>query len=237
MRGIETILSQSMEDFELILVDDGSDKNTHRILEEYAQKDNRIRLIVNEKKLHLASSLNKAIKLARTEYIARADVNISYHPDRLKIQLEFMGKKTDVDILGSNFYWGTDGSNEVREITLPETHDKIIRQLSVNCCICHPSVVYNRNVVIPYGPYTDGFSWAQDYHLWMRVRNKLKFYNLQAPLLTKWHRPKPWKELSKIECFKGNVKSRLAGFFTSPNILLDIVNFPRVFLVFIIGKL
>jgi len=236
MRGVETILSQSMEDFEFILVDDGSDKNTHRILEEYAQKDNRIRLIVNEKRLHLASSLNKAIKLAQAKYIARADVNISYNPDRLKVQLEFMENHPDIDILGSNFYWGTDGSDEIREIVLPEMHDHIIRRLSIACSICHPSVMYKRVALMRYGAYKEGFGWGEDYHLWMRIRNKVKFHNLHEFLLIKWHRPNPCKELSKIECFKGNVKSRLAGFSTSPNVLLDLINFPRVFLIFVVGK-
>lgn len=236
MRGVETILSQSMEDFEFILVDDGSDKNTHRILEEYAQKDNRIRLIVNEKRLHLAASLNKAIKLAQTEYIARADVNISYNPDRLKVQLEFIENHPDIDILGSNFYWGTDGLDEIREIVLPETHEKIIRRLSIICCICHPSVFYRRKTLIPYGPYKDGFGWGEDYHLWMRIRNRLKFHNLQMFLLTKWHRPNPWKgrkDLTRFEYFKGELLSRMSGLLTSPSIIIDIGSLPTVFSVFI----
>ncbi len=236
MRGIESILSQSMEDFEFILIDDGSEEKTKILLEEYARSDNRIKLIINEKRLHLASSLNKAVILAQAKYIARADVNISYNPDRLKVQLEFMENHPDIDILGSNFYWGTDGSDEIREIVLPETHDQLIRRLSIACSICHPSVMYKRVALMRYGAYKEGFGWGEDYHLWMRIRNKVKFHNLQEFLLTKWHRPNPWKELSKIECFKGNVKSRLAGFSTSPNVLLDLINFPRVFLIFVVGK-
>jgi glycosyltransferase involved in cell wall biosynthesis len=233
MKGIETMLSQSMGDFEFILVDDGNHDGTERILAEYAAKDSRIRLIVNEKRLRLASSLNKATKLARADYIARADVNISYHRDRLKKQFDFIEKRPDIDILGSNFYWGVDGKEQVRQIILPEKHSQIIRRLSVGSCMCHPSIIFRREKLVPFGPYKEGFGWGEDYHLWMRTRNKLRFHNLQEFLLTKWHRPEPWKELSRIEYFKGNFLSRIAGFSTSPSVWLNITCFPMVFMSFI----
>ena len=236
MQGIESMLSQSMEDFEFILVDDGSNEQTRKRLEEYANSDSRITLIVNEKRLRLASSLNRAIRRARTDYIARADVNISYHVDRLRIQYEFIEKHPAIHILGSNFYWGIDGQNGVTQIVMPHTHEEIIKRMSFGCSICHPSVVYRKNRLMPYGPYQEGFGWGEDYHLWMRVRDKMQFHNLQAVLLTKWHRPEPWKgriELSRFGYFKGELQSRMAGLFTSPSIWIDITSFPMVFMSFI----
>jgi glycosyltransferase involved in cell wall biosynthesis len=239
MRGIETTLSQTMEDFEFIIVDDGSEEKTKNILAEYAAKDKRIRLVKNENRLKLASSLNKAISMTSAEYIARADVNISYHPQRLEKQIRFMEEHPDIDILGSNFYWGVDGLEQEKtgEIILPQMHNQIVHKLSARCCMCHPSVVFRREKLVQFGPYKEGFGWGEDYQLWMRVRNKLKLHNLQEFLLTTWHRPHPvWKKRKDTTRFlnvKGDFLSRAAGFSTSPNIWRDIACFPRVLFIFI----
>ena len=233
MRGIETMLSQSMEDLEFVLVDDGSNEETGNILKHYATQDRRIRLIRNDHRMRLASCLNRGIKLTKTNYIARADVNISYHRDRLGHQIDFMEKHPDIDILGSNFYLGVDKMEKSarRQIRLPEMHEQIIRKLSIYNCICHPSIMYKREKLIPFGPYKDGFGRAQDYHLWMRVRKRLKFHNLQKFLLTKWHRAKAWDELSRVECLKGSFQARVAGLSTSPYIWGDIAGFSMLFLL------
>jgi glycosyltransferase involved in cell wall biosynthesis len=237
MRGIETTLSQTMKDFEFIIVDGGSEEKTKEILAEYAARDKRIKLVTLEKRIRLASSLNKAISMTSAEYIARADVNISYHPERLEKQIRFMEEHSDIDILGSNFYWAVDGEAQTREIILPETHDQIARKLSTHCCMCHPSVVFRRQKLMPFGPYIEGFGCAEDYHLWMRVRNKLKLHNLQEFLLIKWHRRPPvWqnrRDISRFEYVKGDFLSRAAGFSTSPNILSDIAYFPMVLYGFV----
>ena len=233
MRGIETMLSQSMRDYEFILIDDGSEGDTKSLLEDYARRDSRIKLVVNEKRLRLASSLNKAVGFAQGKYIARADVNIDYHPDRLKKQIDFLISNSNVDIVGSNFYWGIEGDQKLGEIVFPKEHIDIVRRLSRSCCICHPSVVFVKDRLVPYGPYKEGYGRVQDYNLWMRSRGEMKFHNIQAFLLTKWLRPNPWRELSRIECLKGNIRSRISGFATSTCIYRDIFYFPLTFMYLI----
>jgi glycosyltransferase involved in cell wall biosynthesis len=239
MRGIETMLSQTFKDFEFIIVDGGSEEKVRIILAGYAAKDKRIKLVAYESRVRLASSLNRAIALTDAPYIARADVNISYHPQRLEKQISFLEEHSDIDIVGSNFYWGIDGREQekAKEIILPQSHNEIVCKLSEHCCICHPSVVFRREKLIVFGPYKEGFGCAEDYHLWMRVRDKVKFHNLQEFLLVKWHRPPPvWKDrrdITRLGYVKGDLLSRLAGFSTTPNIWSDIVWFPMVLYGFV----
>jgi len=226
IRGIESTLNQNFQEFEFIIIDDGSEKKTKKLLEKYSKSDDRIKIITNEKNIKLASSLNRGIKIARGEYIARADVNINYDVMRLEQQYDFLEKHLDIDILGSNFYWATVGKIEIRKIMLPEKHLEISRKLSRGNCICHPSVMFRKEKLVPFGPYKEGFGKPEDYYLWMQVRSKLKFYNLQEPLLTKWHRSNPWND-RLLDYFVNDIRIRLMGFKTSSNVLRDLFYFPR----------
>lgn len=71
----ESIQNQIFTDFEFIIIDDCSTDNTWEILTEYAQRDQRVRLFKNEENIGLTKSLNKGLKLAQGEYIARQDAN------------------------------------------------------------------------------------------------------------------------------------------------------------------
>ena len=226
VRGIETTLSQRYSNFEFIIIEDGSDQTTKEILNKYIQRDNRIRLLVNDKNIRLASSLNRGIRKAKGKYIARADANIDYDKSRLKRQLDFMENHPDVDVLGSNFIWATEGRLCQKNIRLPETHYEIIRKLSKGNCICHPSVFFRKDRLVHFGPYKEGFGKPEDYHLWMRARKTLRFYNLQEPLLVKWHRANPWND-KLMEYFINDIRIRITGLKTSPNPIKDILYFPR----------
>ncbi len=226
IKGIETILDQSYTDFEFIIVDDGNNYSTREILFKYAESDNRIILLHNEKNLKLASSLNKGIREASGKYVARADANVDYHESRLQKQINFLDNYPEIDVVGSNFYWATEGKEGQKYIKLPETNKEIIIKLSSVNCMCHPSVMYRREKLIRFGPYKEGFGKAEDYYLWMKARKDLQFYNIQEPLLIKWHRANPWKD-KLFEYFINDIKIRVMGMKTSPNPIIDILFFPR----------
>ena len=226
IRGIETTLAQSYTNFEFIIIDDGSDEKTKEILNKYKQRDNRIKLLVNDKNIKLASSLNRGIQKANGKYIARVDANIDYQSTRLKKQHDFMEHHPDVDVLGSNFIWATEGQLYQKKIILPETHDDIIQKLSKGNCICHPSVVFRKDKLLVFGPYEEGFGKPEDYFLWMKARKSLRFHNLQQSLLVKWHRSNPWND-RLLEYFFNDIRIRIVGLNTSPNPIKDILYFPR----------
>lgn len=91
--SIESILNQSYKEFEFISIDDGSTDNSLEIIKEYAKRDKRIKVIKNPLNIGLTKSLNKGIRIAQGEFIARQDAHDFSLPHRLEKQLKFLEKK------------------------------------------------------------------------------------------------------------------------------------------------
>ena len=87
---IDSVLAQSLSDWELIVLDDGSKDRTQEIVAGYAQKDPRIHLVVNETNMGVAKTRNRGIDLAQGRYIAFLDSDDIWHPNKLSAQLEKM---------------------------------------------------------------------------------------------------------------------------------------------------
>lgn len=98
-RAIESILNQTFTDFEFIIVDDGSDEETKKILKEYAKKDSRIRLIHNPKNRGIAYSRQRGLDAARGTYIATMDSDDWSVPDRLEKSVAFMADYPEVNVM------------------------------------------------------------------------------------------------------------------------------------------
>src|SRR5438067_12011849 len=100
--AVQSVLMQSFSDFEFIIIDDGSTDRSNQILQDYARKDNRVRLISRPNK-GLTASLNEGLKLARGEFIARMDADDVAAPDRFKIQVEYLRDHPEVSVRGSAY--------------------------------------------------------------------------------------------------------------------------------------
>ena len=161
--AIDSILCQSHENFELIIVDDGSTDDSLTIVSSYA--DPRIKIFKNKKNLGIVDSLNRGISLSNGEYIARMDSDDIAFPNRLKKQLEFI-KKNDCDLTSA------------RAVTFGESKEKIFPTqlnpseiefglLFVNL-IVHP-LVFARATVLKSNLYSSEYEGAEDYELWTRL--------------------------------------------------------------------
>ena len=100
-KAIDSILSQTYPDFELIVINDGSTDMTGKILNKYAQFDKRIKIITHQKNKGFAASVNEGIDHAQGEYIARLDDDDKSLPQRLEKQLQYMDEHPDVAIVGT----------------------------------------------------------------------------------------------------------------------------------------
>ena len=100
--AIESILNQTLKDFELIIVNDASTDSTGNIIKSYAEKDSRIVVLVNENNLNIAGSLNRGISVAKGTFIARMDADDIALPERLEMQAKVMSENPQVAVVGND---------------------------------------------------------------------------------------------------------------------------------------
>ncbi|MBT0653031.1 glycosyltransferase [Geobacter luticola] len=173
--AIESILSQTLADFEFIIIDDGSTDHSVEIIESY--RDSRISLIRNGANLGLSESLNKGFGLARGEYVARMDSDDVSLPERLTRQVAFMEAHAEIGICGT---WveiiGEPAGHVWRYPTAPDV---------INCmhlfgpALAHPSVMMRREMLAKFGTlYDTSFKRAQDFELWVRASEYTSLANI-----------------------------------------------------------
>ena len=122
-KGVESIINQSFTNWEFIICDDGSTDRTWEILQEYAKKDSRIILIRNTNNRGLAYSLNKCIKQAKSNILARQDADDESELNRFEIQYKFVLENPQFAIVGTSWY-NIDENNEIW-ITKPKEYPKV----------------------------------------------------------------------------------------------------------------
>jgi glycosyltransferase involved in cell wall biosynthesis len=180
--AIESILHQTLTDFELILVDDGSTDGTGEILREYARQDPRIELYVQEN-CGLIASLNRYGRLAKGRYIARMDADDISLPSRLEKQFRFLEAHPEIGVLGT---WIQDiDENRVLGTTWPVPTDSAILRwfLMFGNCMAHSSVMMRRAVLECAGYYRSGALHVEDYDLWIRASEITGLANLPEVLV------------------------------------------------------
>lgn len=162
--AIESILNQSFEDFEFIIVNDGG--NDKDIINKY--KDRRIILIENKERMGLPYSLNEAIKISKGKYIARMDSDDIALKSRFKNQVKYMEKHPDVAMtamfkkkIGNENEFIFDVWNNPKEVE---------SQLFFSNVISHPSVMFRKSFLEENNlNYSVEYSYAQDFELWTRI--------------------------------------------------------------------
>jgi glycosyltransferase involved in cell wall biosynthesis len=179
-----SILSQHGVRLELVVVDDGSTDATASILERVADKDPRVRLARNSANLGLTASLNLGLRRCCAPLIARMDADDVAHPQRLRVQLEFMRRHPEVGVLGARTdSVGADGEVIARS-SQRRAHEAIVwRLFTYRSSISHPTAVIRRPLLESAGGYCPAFAVAQDFELWHRLLWRTRFANLPRALL------------------------------------------------------
>lgn len=180
--AIDSIINQTYDKFELIILNDCSTDNTESIIKSY--DDSRIIYIKNDTNLGVAQSLNKCLKLAKGEYIARMDADDIALPDRFDKQINFLNKHSDFGICGSNVYTIDSYGNVLGCINYSEYDNEINVNLLFKQVFCHPSVMIRASVLKDNCLMYDFlYEKAEDYKLWYDILKITKGYNIQHRLL------------------------------------------------------
>lgn len=178
--AIESILGQTFDDFEFIIINDCSTDRTEEIVLSY--DDPRIVYVKNEENLGVAATLNKGLAIAKGEYIARMDADDISLPERFAKQVEYLDEHNDAAVLGCSIErFSSDRSLDIRRFSAD--FDSMMVDMLFACGVAHPSVMMRAEVIRSLGGYDEAFNGLEDYELWCRVLEKHKITTLPDILL------------------------------------------------------
>lgn len=183
-QAVESILSQTFENFELLVIDDGSSDNTSDVLSCY--QDSRLRLLRNQSNEGVAHSLNRGIQEAKGRYIARMDSDDLSEPIRLEEQFKYMEQHKDVGVSGT---WITIFGDQPSTVERSPVGKEIANAyLLFDNPLFHPSVIIRRSALDSLDIHYDSkFSRTEDYDLWTRIAEKTEIDNIPYPLTRMRH--------------------------------------------------
>jgi len=175
--AIESILSQTFGDFELLVLDDCPDDPRESVVKSYG--DSRILYSRNERNLGITPSRNKLLEMARGEYVAVFDHDDVSLPTRLEKEVAYLDAHPDVGVVSC---WVGEVS-ESRVTRYPEDDADIRVALMWDCPVAHSASMIRKSVLDASGiRYESRFSPAEDYGLWCRLVGVTKFHNLPEVL-------------------------------------------------------
>jgi glycosyltransferase involved in cell wall biosynthesis len=183
LRAIQSILTQDLAAFELVLLDDGSTDDSAAIAAGFAAQDARIRFVRHDQNRGLTTTLNEGLHLAAAPLVARMDSDDESLPNRLAVQTSFMNAHPEVAVAGSYVYHMGVRPRYDHLIELPTGAEEVREVLKVSNCLYHPSVIFRREVVEGEGGYRADFPDGEDYELWLRLSRTHAVCNIAQPLL------------------------------------------------------
>jgi glycosyltransferase involved in cell wall biosynthesis len=166
--AMESVLAQQFREFEVLVIDDGSDDGTPALLADVARTESRIG-VLRQPARGIIAALNLGIATARAAYIARLDADDRARPDRLARQLAFMQAHREIVLVGSAAEVIDAAGAPIGRIVPPTEPARLARRLRRGNPFIHSSVMMRTEVVRELGGYRRPFAAAEDYDLWLRM--------------------------------------------------------------------
>jgi len=186
-KSVKSLLNQTYQNFEIILVNDQADERSSIFLKDILNLDNRIKLVTNEKNLGVGESRNKAIEIAKGEYIAFCDCDDLWKNNKLEVQIEFM-KNSNFDF-SFTAYDVIDENEKV--INFRKAEKNINFEKLVNSCDIGLSTVMIKSKIFENQKYKfPRLVTKEDYVLWMNMAKNGIAINGINENLTSWRRAK-----------------------------------------------
>jgi glycosyltransferase involved in cell wall biosynthesis len=177
-KAIESILCQSVSEFEFVIINDGSEgSDTLDILTKYQYEDSRIKLVHKENE-GFTKSLNYGIYLCKSNLVFRQDPDDWSHPQRFKKQLDFLLERPEHVLVGTNYAYCKENGTVLWRADPPTEHMEIVRIFPHRNPFCHGSVCFRKDIAELLGYYRDGLVLSQDYDFFWRISERYTCGNL-----------------------------------------------------------
>lgn len=182
--AIDSLLAQTFQDFEVIMCDDGSNDNTLSIAEKYCEKyKGKFTLLMNQRNLGLNKTLNKCLKVAQGEYIARMDGDDISLPRRFEKEVDFLDNNPEFSIVSTAMIFFDESGDWgiCKNIEKPTVKDFVKH----SPFFCHAPCMIRREAYLKVGGYSEDPRTLrfEDCHLWYKMySNGFRGYNIQEPL-------------------------------------------------------
>jgi glycosyltransferase involved in cell wall biosynthesis len=201
--AVDSILTQTAPDLQLLAIDDGSTDGTAEVLSSY--RDPRVRVHTHRANRGLIATLNEGLELAEGIYLARMDADDVAHPERLARQTRYLDAHPEVAIVGSDARSFGGGTSSW---AVPCDAASVRARLLFGCALAHSSVVLRPDLLRREGlRYDPGYPLAEDYALWVAVAERAPVVNLPDKLMrirlheqsvSRVHRPEQLRSVRRI---------------------------------------
>ena len=179
LKSIESILRQTHNDLEFIIVNDGSSEDVKGLVGEIL--DDRI-VLINSAKIGLTAALNIALKKSKGKYIARHDAGDYSSKDRFYEQIKFLKQNPTISMCGSWIEEFSSSGIDLGITSFPTIHSEIQNRIPYQNVFCHGSIMARKDDFVRVKGYREEFKHSQDYDLWLRYIEFFKVANLNTPL-------------------------------------------------------
>lgn len=186
--AVDSILGQTLEDLEVVVVDDASTDATSNVVS--AARDDRIVVVRNAEQLGLAASLNRGLDVATGRYVARLDADDVALPRRLELQVARLRSRAEIAIVGSDVADLDEAGCAGAVHEMPRGRVAVRWHALFGAPFFHPSVVVDRETLDRYGlRYDPAYLESEDYDLWTRLLEFADGDNVPEPLVLKRAHP------------------------------------------------
>jgi glycosyltransferase involved in cell wall biosynthesis len=183
-QAVESVLAQTFDDFEFIILDDGSTDSSVSVLREFAERDDRIRFFPLEHRGYV-SVLRRGLNHCRAEFVARMDSDDICEPQRFEKQIAYLREHPEVVALGSRVTLIDPYGSRVENPSHKLTHEELEAELlnGVGWALVHPTVMMRRDPLMKVGGYREDLAVSEDLDLFLRLAEVGKLANLPDVLL------------------------------------------------------
>ncbi|MDX2435320.1 MAG: glycosyltransferase [Desulfobacterales bacterium] len=180
-KAIDSVLVQSHQDFELIVVDDGSEDNTDELIENY----NSDIVYIRQENSGAAAARNRGIEKARYNLLAFLDSDDWFAENKLKTQIEAMSQNPSCLISHTNEIWYRNGQILNQKLKHRKNSGDIFSRSLELCAVGMSTIMIHKEIFDRYGFFDEGYPCCEDYEFWLRISAEEKFLLVEESLTLK----------------------------------------------------